>query len=81
MSTAVSLSASLDDVVASGIEVLRIAFRLGIHVNDVSKNLEVIDPETLESWAYVVYGLTAGDAQKELDIIHTRDVSWKPKSR
>ncbi len=79
MSTAVSLSASLDDVVVSGVEVLRIAFRLGVHVSDVSKDLETNDTETLDSWAYVVYGLTAGEAQKELDIIHTRDVSWKPK--
>lgn len=54
---------------------LRIAFRLGVHVSDVSQNLEAIDAEAPDSWAYVVYGLTPEDAEKELDNIHTRDVS------
>lgn len=62
---------------ASGIEVLRIAFRLGVYVHDVSQNLEAIDTEASDSWAYVVYGLTAEGAQKELDI-YTRDVSQIP---
>ena len=58
-----------------GVEVLRIAFRLGIHVNDVSQHLEAPDGETLESWAYVVYALAPKDAQTELDKIQTQDVS------
>ncbi|KKA17953.1 Polyketide synthase, partial [Rasamsonia emersonii CBS 393.64] len=37
------------------------------------ENLEAIDAEAPDSWAYVVYGLTPEDAEKELDNIHTRD--------
>lgn len=77
VSTAVSVSSSLDDLVTSGVEVLRIAFRLGLHVRDVSLNLEAPDGESSASWAWCVYELTANDAQKELDSIQERDVSDK----
>ncbi|KAF2234159.1 putative polyketide synthase [Viridothelium virens] len=73
VSTAVSVSTSLDDLVTSGVEVLRIAFRLGLHVRDVSLNLEAPDGESSDSWAWCIYGLTANDAQEELDRIQERD--------
>ena len=69
------MSTSLDDLVTLGVEVVRIAFRLGVHVSDISQNLEPIDADNFDTWAYVVYGLTAENAQTELDTIHTRDVS------
>ena len=75
VSTALSVSASLDDLVTAGVEVLRIAFRLGVHVRDVSLNLEAPDGESSDSWAWCVYGLTADKAQTELDSIHEREVS------
>ncbi|EPS34273.1 hypothetical protein PDE_09237 [Penicillium oxalicum 114-2] len=73
VSTAVSVSASLEDVVAAGGEVLRIAFRLGVFVADVSQNLEAIDVESPDSWAYVVHGITVDKAQKELDDIQEKE--------
>lgn len=56
---------------------IRIAFRLGVLVDEVSQNLQ---PRSLEdgpgdSWAYVVPDLSAEDAQKELDAIHAAEVS------
>ncbi|OJJ40791.1 hypothetical protein ASPWEDRAFT_34272 [Aspergillus wentii DTO 134E9] len=73
VTTAVSLAKSLEDLVATGVEVVRLAFRMGVMVGDIAQDLEPLDEELSESWAYVVYGLTAGEAQKELDDIQTRD--------
>ncbi|KAJ5274872.1 ketoacyl-synt-domain-containing protein [Penicillium chrysogenum] len=73
VSTAVAVSPSLDDLVTAGTEVLRIAFRLGVFVGDVSRNLEAVDTESSDCWAYVVYGLTMGEAQKELDDIQAKE--------
>ncbi|PYH40860.1 uncharacterized protein BP01DRAFT_386964 [Aspergillus saccharolyticus JOP 1030-1] len=69
VSTAVSVSTSLEDLVPAGAAVLRIAFRLGVYVSDVSQSLEALDPDSSDSWAYVVHGLTVEEAQKELDEI------------
>ena len=73
VSTAVSITTSLSDLVAAGVEVIRIAFRLGVHVRNVSQNLDV-ENDASDSWAYVVYGLIPEEAQKYLDDIHTRNV-------
>lgn len=78
ISTAVAVSTSLDDLVTAGIEVLRIAFRLGVLVGDVSQNLETLDTESSDSWAYVVYGLTVDEAQKELDEIQAKENTPSP---
>lgn len=50
---------------------IRVAFRLGVLVDEVSQNLQPrsVDDGPGDSWAYVVPDLTAEDAQKELDII------------
>ncbi|KAJ5412593.1 uncharacterized protein N7487_006952 [Penicillium crustosum] len=73
VSTAVAVSTSLDDLVIAGIEVLQIAFRLGVFVGDVSQNLEGVETAPSDSWAYVVYGLTVDEAQKELDDIQAKE--------
>lgn len=55
---------------------MRIAFRLGVLVSEVSQNLEPIDySQPPESWAYVVPDVTPMAVQKELDAIHAREVS------
>ncbi|KAI1372121.1 beta-ketoacyl synthase domain-containing protein [Hypoxylon crocopeplum] len=76
---AVSASSSLFDLAQSGSESVRVAFRLGIHVDRVSQNLESRDAEgNLDSWAYVVTGLSAADIQKELDIFHSATSNSEP---
>lgn len=60
----------------AGAEAIRIAFRLGVRVSDISQNLEPVDDEgTPESWAYVVNDLDPSEAQKELDERQAKDVS------
>ncbi|KAF2209148.1 hypothetical protein CERZMDRAFT_87124 [Cercospora zeae-maydis SCOH1-5] len=73
VSSAVALSPSLYDLPARGGEIVRIAFRLGIFVSDSSRLLEPAKKEGLpNSWAYVVHGVSSGDAQMELDVFHAR---------
>lgn len=77
ISTAVALSTSLDELVSAGVEVLRIAFRMGVYVCDVSQNLEPTDPASgdRDTWAYVVHGVSAEEAESELSRLYSDDVS------
>ncbi|KAF2272823.1 putative polyketide synthase [Westerdykella ornata] len=73
-STAVSLSSNLADLPLAGADAARIAFRMGIHVQGVSENLEARElSESPDTWAYVVHNVDPDAAQKELDAIHSRD--------
>jgi hypothetical protein len=74
---AVSLSPTLADIPLAGAEVVRIAFRLGVLVDEVSQNLQSRDltgSGTPDTWAYVLPGVSADDVQKELDAIHIQEV-------
>jgi monodictyphenone polyketide synthase len=74
---AVSLASTLADMPAAGAEVIRIAFRLGVLVAEVSQNLQprAVDGGPGDSWAYVVPDATAAEIQKELDAMHAAEVS------
>lgn len=75
-STAVSLSPTLADLPLAGAEVVRVAFRLGVLVADVSQNLEPADAAgDRGSWAYVIPNITPSEAEEELTAIHKREVS------
>lgn len=67
-STAVSLSSTLASLSLAGADAVRLAFRLGIHVQGVSENLEARDmSEKPDTWAYVVHNVDPEAAKKELD--------------
>ncbi|KAK2767075.1 Atrochrysone carboxylic acid synthase Agnpks1 [Arachnomyces sp. PD_36] len=73
-SVAVSLAPTLADIPIAGAEVVRVAFRLGVLVDQISQNLEPRDlTGSPETWAYVVPDVSANDVQKELDTIHSRE--------
>ncbi|KAF2178414.1 putative polyketide synthase [Zopfia rhizophila CBS 207.26] len=73
-STAVSLSSTLADLPLAGGDAVRLAFRMGIHVQGVSENLEARElSESPDTWAYVVHNVDPAAAQKELDAIHSRE--------
>ena len=75
-SAAVSLSPTLADIPFAGAEVIRNAFRLGVVVDEISQNLEPRDlTGSPDSWAYVVPDVVADDVQRELDVVHEREVS------
>ena len=74
---AVSLSPTLADMPIAGAEVIRLAFRLGTLVDEVSQNLhprQGLEAGPGESWAYVVPDVTADEVRRELDAIHTAEV-------
>lgn len=75
-SSAIAMSQSMSDIPLAGAEAVRIAFRLGVLVDEVSQNLEPreegISPDT---WAIVVTGVTESGVQKELDNIQSKVVS------
>lgn len=80
MSTAaISLSPSLSDTPIAAAEVIRIAFRLGVVVDEVSRNLEPrpLDNVQGDSWAYVVPGAQVDEVKKELDAIQATQVRLK----
>lgn len=81
---AVSLSPTLADVPLTGAHVLRVAFRLGILVNEVSQNLQSrqvsAEGSSSDSWAYVVSEISVDEVQRELDAIHFIEVRMNTHS-
>ncbi|KAH6722851.1 putative polyketide synthase [Leptodontidium sp. MPI-SDFR-AT-0119] len=72
-STAVSLSSNISELPLAGASAVRLAFRMGIHVQSVSENLEARDmSESPETWAFVLHNVQAAVAQKELDAVQSR---------
>ena len=79
---AVAVSSSLADLAYFGVESVRVAFRMGIHVDHVSQSLEAREPDSSpKSWAYVVTGVTADVVQQELDRFNRETVSQCEKFR
>lgn len=76
---AVSVSPTLEDLPFAGAEAVRIAFRLGVLVQEMSQNLEPRDESgSPDPWASVVVGVKTEEVQAELDAIHAREVSPTP---
>lgn len=76
VSAALSVAPALADLPTAGAEVVRVAFRLGIVVNEVSQHLEPRDlTGCLDSWAYVIPDVVVADVQKALDALQPREVS------
>ena len=75
-SSAIAMSQSMSDIPLAGAEAVRIAFRLGVLVDEVSQNLEPREEgSSPDTWAIVVTGVTESGVQKELDAIQTKIVS------
>ncbi|KAG0650226.1 polyketide synthase [Hyphodiscus hymeniophilus] len=73
---AVSLSPTLADIPLVAAEVVRIAFRLGTLVDEVSQNLQprdLTDKGSPDTWAYVIPDVNSDDVQSELDSIHAAE--------
>lgn len=75
---AVSLAPTLGDIPVVGAEVIRVAFRLVVLVDQVSQNLQPKPVEgTGDSWAYIVLGVGAEEVQEELDAFHAVEVCYQ----
>lgn len=73
---AVSLSRSLADLARNGSEAVRVAFRLGVYVEDISRKLESSHPDgTPKSWAHCVPSMSQDKVQAEVERYNTEAVS------
>lgn len=78
----VAASTSIADLANVGTEAVRVGFRMGIHVDQVSRSLEAREPDSSpESWAYVVTGVTSEVIQQELDRFNKETVRLPDKNR
>ncbi|KAI1810485.1 ketoacyl-synt-domain-containing protein [Poronia punctata] len=74
VSTAFSLANDVSDLAITGAEVVRLAFRLGVHVDQVSQNLEPRNASgPPDSWACVISDVTEAEVQAELDAAQADD--------
>ena len=70
--TAVSLSSSLANFPSAGADAVRLAFRMGVHVQSVSEKLEPRDlSEIPDTWAYVVHNCDPPAVRSNLDAMQT----------
>lgn len=73
---AVSLSRSLADLAKTGSEAVRVAFRLGVYVDGISRKLESSHPDGIpQSWAHCVPAMSQDNVQAEVDRYNTEAVS------
>ncbi|RMZ83227.1 hypothetical protein DV738_g1192, partial [Chaetothyriales sp. CBS 135597] len=64
---AVALAKTLADLARIGAECVRVTFRVGVYVHDISSKLEAPQPDgTLLSWSHVVTAMTQEAVQDEL---------------
>ncbi|RFU27286.1 hypothetical protein B7463_g9051, partial [Scytalidium lignicola] len=69
---AIALASTLADLVKTGAEALRVAFRLGVYVADFSRKLESPQADgTLHSWAHVVTGMSKDAVEQEVAKFNT----------
>ncbi|RBR18739.1 uncharacterized protein FIESC28_05880 [Fusarium coffeatum] len=70
---ALATAPDIGSLPALGAEAVRIAFRLGVFVSEVSQNIEPLNEDSqFESWAYVVHGVAAEEVQQELDAMYSQ---------
>lgn len=73
-STVAALSAQPSDLPLAGADVVALAFRMGVHVQEVSANLVACDPSAgPETWAIVVHNVDPATAQMELDAVQASE--------
>ncbi|KAJ0107113.1 polyketide [Diaporthe amygdali] len=72
---AVSIAPTLAELPWVAAEVVRVAFRLGVHVDGVSENLEPRDLSggTPDTWAAVIPGISPDDVQRELEAYRQKE--------
>ena len=76
VAAAVSLSPSVGDISARGVEVVRIAFRCVLCVDRIARTLDTFDPEfTYKNWIYVLLNESEQRVRDELEIAQPSHVS------
>ena len=72
----VALSPTIPALMPLAVEVVLIAFRLGLHVKNTASNIEMPSAhDDASSWSYVIPGKTQSEAQSALDDFHNDKVT------
>ena len=73
--TAVSASHSVLDLVANALQIVRVAFRLGVKVNDAAQRLSMAhDVQVNQSWSRLVVGVQTKISIAEVEHFNKRKV-------
>ena len=71
-----SLSPTIGDLLAQGVEVVRITFRCAFSVDRIARTLDTFDPEaTSNNWIYVLLNESEQRVRDELDAAQPSHVS------
>lgn len=72
---AVSASQSILDLIANALKIVRVAFRIGVKVNDAARRLSPIhDVEVNQSWSRLVVGVQKEASMAEVTQFNERKV-------
>ena len=71
-----SLSPTIGDLSARGVEVVRVTFRCAFCVDRIARELDTFDPEsTAKNWIYVLLNESEQRVRDELDAAQPSNVS------
>lgn len=71
---AVALSPAVSALIPLAVEVVLIAFRLGLHIEKTARNVEYTPSSEGATWSYVFPGKIQAEAQAVLDSFHQEKV-------
>lgn len=72
--TAVSASHSVLDLVTNALRIVRVAFRIGVKVNDAAQCLSAHDVQVNQSWSRLVVGVQKEASIAEIEQFNERKV-------
>ena len=72
---AVALSPAVSALIPLAVEAVRIAFRLGLHIERTARNIENLQTNEESIWSYVITGKTEEEARNALSVFHDEKVS------
>lgn len=73
---AVALSPAVPALIPIAVEVVLVAFRLGVLIENTARDIENSPHLEEFSWAYVIPGKTEADMEAALDEFHRKTVSF-----
>ena len=74
---AIALSPTVSTLVPLGVEVILVAFRLGLHVERTASDITSLAADQGASWSCIIFGKTVDEVEVALTDFHGNDVSYK----
>ena len=71
---AVALSPAVSTLIPLAVEIILIAFRIGLHIERTARNVQNSSASTGASWSFVIPGSTEAKAEVALATFHSEKV-------